>query len=309
MPVPAEVQEKVNEQSINTQEILDLNSNNNETQNNEVKGFLDDIKVKEPTPADTKIEDQVTENSLGEETVQQEKTDEQENSTEKNTVKLHNGKEVSVNELVKLYELSSAEGIRLAQKIKEIQELLNEKEKQLLELELKLDQPPFKILTDEELELLPTKEQVDYYLKLEKWQQEKEAKKAKLEQIKKMEEEEQNKLKEYIVSKVDEMSSNEEKYPHYNELIPVMETIIQEAPFLTGYKETPEIVYYLALGLKYHKILSESKSVQEKELNKQKQEITSKASSISGVGGKTANKITNSAEELFDMNYGNSIFK
>jgi hypothetical protein len=307
--MPVETQEKVNEQSMNTQEISNSSFNNAEIQNNEVKGFLDDIKVKESTPADAKIEDQETVNSLGEETVQQEKTDGQQTSTEKNTVKLPNGKEVTVNELVKLYELSSAEGIRLAQKVKEVQELLNEKEKQLLELELKLDQPPFKILTDEELELLPTKEQVAYHLKLEKWQQEKEAKKAKLEQIKKMEEEEQNKLKEYIVSKVDEMSNDEKKYPNYNELIPTMEAIIQEAPFLTGHKETPEIVYYLALGLKYYKMLSEGKSVQEKELNKQKQEIITKATSVSGVGGRTANKITNSAEELFDMNYGNSIFK
>jgi hypothetical protein len=286
----------------NTQEMS--TSNNTET-----KGFLDDIKVEGLTPADAKIEDQKTENSLGEENVQQEKTDEQKSSTEKNTVKLPTGKEVSVDELVNLYQLSSAEGIRLAQKLKEVQELLNEKENQLLELELKLDQPPFKILTDEELELLPTKEQVAYHIKLEKWQQEKEAKKAKLEQMKKMKEEEQNKLKEYIVSKVDEMSNDDKKYPHYSELIPVMEAIIQEVPFLTGYKETPEIVYYLALGLKYHKTLSEGKSVQEKELNKQKQEITLKATSVSGVGGRTANKINNSAEELFDMNYGNSIFK
>jgi hypothetical protein len=307
--MPAEIQEKVNEQSTDIQGMPELSSNNEKTQNSKVKGFLDDIKVKEPTPADAKIEDQETENSLGEETVQQEKTDEQENSTEKNTVKLHNGKEVTVDELVKLYELSSAEGIRLAQKMKEVQELLNEKEKQLLELELKLDQPPFKILTDEELELLPTKEQVAYHLKLEKWQQEREAKKAKLEQIKKMEEEEQNKLKEYIASKVDEMSNDAKKYPHYNELIPAMEAIIQEAPFLTGYKETPEIVYYLALGLKYHKMLSEGKSVQEKELNKQKQEIISKATSVSGVGGRTVDKMNNLEEELFDMNYGNSIFK
>jgi hypothetical protein len=313
------VTEETNTQGTNMQEQVNTSNNNdfdiNQDNNANEKGFLDDIKSG-LTPADNKAElenegegTQKTENSLGEGTAQQEKTDEQKSSAEKNTIKLSNGKEVAVEELAKLYELSSAEGIKLAHEIKKHKELLQEKEKQLLEAELKLEQPPFKILTDEELELLSTKEQVAYHLKLEKWQQEKEVKKAKLEQMKAMEEEQHKKLYEYIVSKSEEMSKDEKKYPQYNKLMNTMEAIIKEAPFITGYKETPDIVYYVALGLKYHKILTEGKTVQEQEMNKQKQEINSKATGISGVGSSAGNKSNNPNEELFDMNYGNSIFK
>jgi len=222
------------------------------------------------------------------------------------------GKEFTVDELVKAYENSSSEGYRLYKINKEMEDRIREYEAKLIELENKLQEtPPFKLLSDEEVEALSPKEQVEYLFKKREWEKQKEEKKSKLEQIKKEEESKRAILEQKIIKKADEMSKDGKTYPYYNEIVPIMDYVIKYAPFITGYEETPDIVYFTALGMKYYKSLKDKDTIERNQAETIKNKTSTSANATNSVNsGLAGTKNTpNEMEELFDFNYNKPIFK
>ncbi len=255
---------------------------------NESGGFLDHIKV-EPSPADkpmntdetsstktaTSDETHPDESKLGEKTTQQ-----QPFSFDTAEVVVR-GRKFTGNDLVKAYENSSDEGMRLNKINKQLQNHIAELEKQYLELQIKLEEtPPFKILTEEEVNELPIPKQIEYFTQKQKWEADKAARKEQLAKIQEMEAKSEEETKAYVMARSEYMLRNTDKWYDYDNLIPVMEQIIEVAPFLTGYRETPDIVYYAALGLRAYRQEMEKRALEKKSAKETNMQANAQISAI-----------------------------
>jgi len=234
-------------------------------------GFLDHIKIPASSPADTKQEaaapttpavtpaptpapgttpDPVTPKA-GEVTP----------TVFKTTVR---GKEYTGEELAKAYENSSTEGLRLNDSVKQAKQHITTLEAKLAELEAAAaDTAPFKILTKEEIKELDPADQTEYIINKNAWETQKAARKEKLAEMKQVQEAEAAESKNYIYSRSQHMYSNEAEYPGYKDLMPAMEQILDRVPSLGGMRETPDILYYAALGLQKYREGKVSKSAEE----------------------------------------------
>jgi hypothetical protein len=156
----------------------------------------------------------------------------------------------STEELIEVYKQSSAEGVRLNAVRKSIQAELDATKAQVAELELKSGLPTFTEKTEEELSLMEPAEKAVYLI--EKKQFDKDLAKFKTDREKMLAD---NKAKQEsnqreITEIVKKMTEDTKTYPHFKELEPIMDNILDKTPWLSGRHESPEIVYYLARGIK-----------------------------------------------------------
>lgn len=159
-------------------------------------------------------------------------------------------------ELITAYQNSSAEGRRLAALDKERARQLAEREKQILDLEERLEDQPFPgLLSPDEaqeaaqLEMLPQHKQTEYILNKKEWEKQRAAAKVQREQRKKQLEEMETQTRQAIEENEQKMSSSREKYPLFDELKPTRAKIVELTPSIANRPETPYLSYWIAYGL------------------------------------------------------------
>lgn len=159
-------------------------------------------------------------------------------------------------ELATAYQNSSAEGKRLAALEKERAWQLAERDKQILELEERLEDQPFPgLLSPDEaqeaaqLEMLPQHKQTEYILNKKEWEKQRATTKAQREQRKKQLEDLATQTTQAIEENEQKMSSAKEKYPLFDELKPTRAKIVELTPSIANRPETPYLSYWIAYGL------------------------------------------------------------
>jgi len=230
-------------------------------------GFLDHVKLPESSPADsnqtppTTPPAAVTEPGITPDPATP-KAGETPTVVYKTTIR---GREYTGEELRKAFEHSSAEGIRLDQTVKQVQQELAAERAARAELEEKANEtPPFKILTKQEMKELDTVDLAEYISKRDKWEMQKETRKESLTKAKAAHEAETKAVKEHIYARSEQMMTNTAEYPGYKELMPVMAQILDRMPNLAGRRETPDLLYYAALGLQKYREGKVSKDAEQK---------------------------------------------
>jgi hypothetical protein len=192
------------------------------------------------------------------------------------------GREYTGEELAKAYEHSSTEGMRLNETLKQTLQRTAAIEAKYNELQLKLDEtPPFKILSKEEIKELDPADQTEYIIKKNAWEQKRETRKETLAKMQEAHKAEADELKSYIYTRSEHMTKNAQEFPGYTELIPVMEQILDRMPTLAGRRETPDILYYAALGLQKYRESKVSQSAAEKA----RQDAANKAAADAAANG------------------------
>ena len=229
-------------------------------------------------------------------------TDEK-NTNEQDQVIEIKGRKFTIPELTKAYENSSLEGMRLYQETQQLKSKLKSQQNIISELQTKLDEidinsenPPFKILSKEELLELSEDDRIDYKIKLREWEKEKELKKQRIEEFKKNKEMEIENLKKVIIQKDYEMANDENNYPNYSKLRPTMESILDKMPYLAGKEETPELLYYLAVGLNYIHSKKEGNKINKEETGRTAKNVSQMANGMSGVSS-TAKDMNNTQQQ------------
>lgn len=230
-------------------------------------GFLDHVKMPEPSPADSKQTAPATPPAAATEPGKtpdpaQPNAGEQPPAVFKTTIR---GREYTGDELSKAFEHSSAEGIRLDQTVRQVQQELAAERAARAELEEKANEtPPFKILTKSEMKELDPVDLAEYISKRDKWETQKETRKDSLTKAKAAHEAETKAVKDHIYARSEHMMTNAAEYPGYKALMPVMEQILDRMPNLAGRRETPDLLYYAALGLQKYREGKVSKDAEQK---------------------------------------------
>lgn len=183
-------------------------------------------------------------------------------STFKATIR---GREFTGEDLAKAYEHSTNEGLRLKDSEKQAIARATAAEARALEIEEKANStPPFKVLTKDELTELTPAEQTEYVLKKNAWETQQENRKKEIGKIQEARKAAEKETKDYIYSRTQHMFENASEFPGYKDLLPAMEQILDRVPSLGGMKETPDILYYAALGLQKYREGRASTSAEEK---------------------------------------------
>ena len=194
------------------------------------------------------------------------------------------GREYTGEELAKAFELSSNEGLRLNETVKQHISRATAAEAKAAELQAKLDEvPPFKLLTKEEIKELEPAEQVEYALKKNAWETQRDSRKEQLAKTQQAQVAEAQETKNYIFGRTEHMLTNAAEFPGYKDLMPVMEQILDRVPSLAGRRETPDILYYAALGLQKYREGKASTSKEEEA--RQATAATAKAAAAAAGGG------------------------
>ena len=230
-------------------------------------GFLDHVKMPEPSPADSKQTPPATPPAAATEPgitpdPAQPKAGEQPPIVFKTTIR---GREYTGEELSKAFEHSSAEGIRLDQTVRQAQQELAAERAARAELEEKANEtPPFKMLTKSEMKELDPVDLAEYISKRDKWETQKETRKESLTKAKAAHEAETKAVKDHIYARSEHMMTNAAEYPGYKALMPVMDQILDRAPHMAGRRETPDLLYFAALGLQKYREGKVSKDAEQK---------------------------------------------
>lgn len=175
------------------------------------------------------------------------------------------GKEYTGEELAKAYENSFEGALKLNDNYKATQAKATALEAKLAEMEAKvLETPPFKILTKEEIKELDPADQTEYIIKKNAWETQRDARKEQLAKMQEQTKAGEAETKQYIYSRTQHMIDSPDKFPGYKDLIPVMEQVLDSMPVLGGRRETPDLLYYVALGLQKDKERTVSMSAEEK---------------------------------------------
>ena len=175
------------------------------------------------------------------------------------------GKEYTGEELAKAYENSFEGALKLNDNYKATQAKATALEAKLAEMEAKvLETPPFKILTKEEIKELDPADQTEYIIKKNAWETQRDARKEQLAKVQEQTKAGEAETKQYIYSRTQCMIDSPDKFPGYKDLIPVMEQVLDSMPVLGGRRETPDLLYYVALGLQKDKERTVSMSAEEK---------------------------------------------
>ena len=247
-------------------------------------GFLDHIKVPESSPADSKQTPPATPPAAAAAPgitpdPAQPKAGEQPPVVFKSTVR---GREYTGEELTKAFESSSAEGIRLNQIVKQAQQELAAERVARAELEDKANEtPPFKLLTKSEMKELDTVDLAEYISKRDKWETQKETRKEALTKAQAAHKAETEAVKEHIYARSEHMMTNAADFPGYKDLMPVMEQILDRAPHMAGRRETPDLLYFAALGLQKYREGRASKDAEQKA----KDEVAAQAAAQAAAAG------------------------
>ncbi len=232
-----------------------------------VGGFLDHVKMPELSPADSTQTPPATPPATATEPGKtpdpaQPKAGEQPPAVFKTTIR---GREYTGEELSKAFEHSSAEGIRLDQTVRQVQQELAAERAARAELEEKANEtPPFKMLTKSEMKELDPVDLAEYISKRDKWETQKETRKESLTKAKAAHEAETKAVKDHIYARSEHMMNDAVNFPGYKDLMPVMEQILDRMPNLAGRRETPDLLYYAALGLQKYREGKVSKDAEQK---------------------------------------------
>lgn len=230
-------------------------------------GFLDHVKIPESSPADSKQTPPATPPATAAApgvTPDPSKPEagKQPPVVFKTTIR---GREYTGDELSKAFEHSSAEGIRLDQTVRQVQQELAAERAARAELEEKANEtPPFKILTKSEMKELDTVDLAEYISKRDKWETQKDTRKETLTRAKAVHEAETKAVKEHIYARSEHMMNDAVNFPGYKDLMPVMEQILDRAPHMAGRRETPDLLYFAALGLQKYREGKVSKDAEQK---------------------------------------------
>jgi hypothetical protein len=220
------------------------------------------------------------------------------------------GKEYTGEELVKAYQASTAEGLKipaLTETVKRhVQEITNLRAK-ITEFETKaLETPPFKLLSKEELKELEPAEQTEYVIKKTLWEKERDERKSAFTKMQQERESDAAEIKSYIYNRTQEMFDDPVKYPGYKDLVPAMEDILDRVPQLGGMKETPELLFAAAYGLK--KLREETVSKTEEERARESAALKANAdATAAGSGNSPAPVGTPSTDNDSDEAFAKSI--
>ncbi len=148
------------------------------------------------------------------------------------------------------YTHSSKEGRRLRGLLTEAEEHLANQKARMAELQGELEGKniPFKELSNEELNSLNPAAQVTYAL--DKRAHDEAVVKAKSDAKAKFEAttRQAKETEDIVTNTCKRMLKDESNFPHYGELIPVMDEILDTVPGLRGHKFTPQVAYFAALG-------------------------------------------------------------
>ena len=192
------------------------------------------------------------------------------------------GREYTGDDLAKAFESSSAEGIRLDQAVKQIQQELTAERAARAEIEEKANEtPPFKVLTKSEMKELDTVDLAEYISKRDKWETQKETRKESLTKAKATYEAETKAVKDHIYARSEHMMNNAVEFPGYKDLMPVMEQILDRAPHMAGKRETPDLLYFAALGLQKYREGKVSRDAEQKA----KDEVAAQAAAQAAAAG------------------------
>ena len=247
-------------------------------------GFLDHVRIPEPSPADSKQTPPATPPAAATEPGKtpdpaQPNAGEQPPVVFKTTIR---GREYTGDDLAKAFESSSAEGIRLDQAVKQIQQELTAERAARAEIEEKANEtPPFKVLTKSEMKELDPVDLAEYISKRDKWETQKDTRKESLTKAKAAYEAETKAVKEHIYARSEHMMNNTVEFPGYKDLMPVMEQILDRAPHMAGKRETPDLLYFAALGLQKYREGKVSKDAEQKA----KDEVAAQAAAQAAAAG------------------------
>ena len=210
-------------------------------------GIFDSIAIKEPVRSEPKLEtgDQVepeVEEAVEPEPevkveakVEPEVKETPEPKTEE--AKTYAGRFKKVEDLEVAYEQSSKEGKRLYDTVKEKESALEAKEAEIAELKAKLEEGPApKELTEDELSQMSPHQVAQYFAEKTKREILGQQKKEKTEAQTKRQKQESEDTRRAILSDVEVMRKDKEKYPVFEDLQPVMKDIMDRFPAVTGYR-------------------------------------------------------------------------
>lgn len=151
------------------------------------------------------------------------------------------------------YGESSSEGKRLHQTLEGTKAEIAKHKAELAALNERVRKnSSFKELSEQELQKLREESPAaytDYVLAKRQRDQEEADFKTSQERQSQTRETEQREVSTAVRNRVMEMRANPNDYPHYRELEPVMEELLDMAPHLSGYKSSPDILYMAALGI------------------------------------------------------------
>lgn len=196
-------------------------------------------------------------------------------------------------ELETAYFASSKEGRRLNSVLREVMAERNQLKADLEAAKLQASAPAFKELSKEELQEMARDNPLaaQEYL-IEKRMREYKLENQKTEQAKLSQEREREKanLESHIIRRSDQMSADSDNFPEYIALIPVMDEIMDKVPDVVGHSWTPEVLYFMAYGIKSLQALKQSKKLSDAERQRAARIASASSQAIGGSGtGSTGN--------------------
>jgi len=164
------------------------------------------------------------------------------------------GRFTSPEDLEIAYGESSKEGQRLAGRLRDFENDLGARDREILDLKARLKATPdgFKELNDEELKRLREENPgayVDYTLAKDRRDREVSAEKKALEAEKQETEDAQKQTSTHLRERTYSMRGDEKMYPGFRSLEPVMEELMDMAPEITGHKYSADFLYLASYGL------------------------------------------------------------
>lgn len=200
-------------------------------------------------------------------------------------VKTHDGRSVKVPELVSLYEHSSREALKVVAANKEYAAKAKEYEVKIQQLELEKSLGPVlpDLTKEQEEAMTPAQISAHHSKQLEaKIMRGNAEKELKLEQQNRAAA--ADKLGGEIIALGRSMEADDANYPGYKELRPLMQEVMDLEPGVTGWPQTPKILFYAAEGMRSLRVKAESAKATATAAEKAKLKGTADATRTGGPG-------------------------
>lgn len=196
---------------------------------------------------------------------------------------------------------SSKEGRRLAGELKARETALEAANAQVKELTDKLNMgPELKELTDADMQNM-TPQQIALHVTKQAEQQRLKASLAEKSVAQaKATKQEQEARSTAIMERSRAMENDKERYPDYNELVPVMEDILDFEPMLSGHPGSPLVLYYAAKGYRAAQGAAEAAKASATSEEKAKVKAAADASAAGGTGPTSSAAVPAGSERNVD---------
>lgn len=207
-----------------------------------------------------------------------------------------NGRKYKVVELVKAFDESSREGIRLAQVVKtkdfalnDVSEQLAEANKTILSMQGYIGAGAYpQAKTKEEIEAMDEEQKQNYYADKREWTKKVDEFKRKMQTAKEETEKAAAELKTAQERTMVKMESDQSAFPGFKELKPDISKVMENTPALARLPEGPFIAYYVCMGDAYVTFLANARNRTDESRRRAADEAAAAAAAAGGTSAPAA---------------------